>query len=420
MSGATTPTARPTTCAATPHTSPTRTSVRTPARAAAVLAVGTLLLTGCGVQVDASGPTPTPTPTRDRATATPSPSPDGPDVPVVAGYGPGEIPPVPMFVLPDLSMLDASLAGFAIQVDDAVGDLPGVRVETQRCDAQGATVGGELLAYGDGSGTFTGPDGAVVNYGDGSGTYVLNGVSVTVYGDGSGTYSDGTTSVVSYGDGSGSYADGTTSVTLYGDGSGTWSRGSRSITNYGDGSGTATDGEVSITNYGDGSGLYQSPDLTVNNYGDGTGLVNGEAVEVEPLADVPRLGSFPSMGVIAPVPSCGTRLVLDAAVLFDFDKATVRPDAAATLDAVATVLAAVPTARVEGHTDSVSDDAYNQTLSERRASAVAAALTQRGMTGALEAVGFGETRPVAPDELDGADNPAGRQLNRRVEIVVPS
>lgn len=383
----------------------------------ACVLTGTLLLTGCGVAVDASAPTPAPT--RERFTSTPSPTPTGPDVPTVPGYGPGEIPPVPMFLLPDLSMLDASLAGFAIQVDDAVGDLPGVRVETQRCDAQGTDVG-ELLAYGDGSGTFTGADGSVVNYGDGSGSYVLNGVAVTVYGDGSGTYSDGTTSVVSYGDGSGSYADGTTSVTLYGDGSGTWARGDRSITNYGDGSGTATLGDVSITNYGDGSGLFQSPGLMVNNYGDGTGLVNGEPIEVEPLADVPPLGSFPSMGVIAPVPSCGTRLVLDSSVLFDFDSAQVRSDAAATLDAVASVLAAVPAARVEGHTDAISDDAYNQTLSEKRATAVVDALAQRGMSGDLEAVGFGESRPVAPNEVDGKDNPAGRQLNRRVEIVVPS
>lgn len=392
--------------------------VRRTATALAVLLTGTLL-TACGASVEDAAPA-SPAPTRpERTTPAASPTPTGPAVPTVRGYGPGEIPPVPMFLLPDLSMLDASLAGFAIQVDDAVGDLPGVRVETQRCEAEGTDVG-ELLAYGDGSGTFTGPDGSVVNYGDGSGSYSLNGVAVTVYGDGSGTYSDGATSVVSYGDGSGSYADGTTAVTLYGDGSGTWSRGDRSITNYGDGSGTASDGDVSITNYGDGSGLYASADLTINNYGDGTGLVNGTPIEVEPLPPVPPLGSFPSMGVIAPVPSCGTRLVLDSSVLFDFDSAQVRPDAAATLDAVAAVLADVPAARVEGHTDSVSDDAYNQTLSEKRASAVVAALAQRGMAGDLEAVGFGESRPVAPNELDGQDNPAGRQLNRRVEIVVPS
>ncbi|GIG40778.1 OmpA family protein [Cellulomonas phragmiteti] len=385
---------------------------RRPSAVVAVLL--TTLLTACSGAVDTAAPSAEPT--RDRATARATATPTGPAVPTVPGYGPGEVPPVPMILLPDLSMLDASLAGFAIEVDAAVGDLPGVRVQPQRCDAQG----GELWAYGDGSGTFTGPDGAVTTYGDGSGTYTLNGTSVTVYGDGSGTYDDGTTSVTSYGDGSGTYDDGTTSVTLYGDGSGTWSRGDRTITNYGDGSGTYTAGDVTITHYGDGSGLYDSPDLTVENHGDGTGLVGTVPVRVEPLAPVPPLGVFPSMGVIGPAPSCGTRLVLDAAVLFDFDSAQVRPDAAATLDAVAQVLADVPTARVEGHTDAIASDAYNQDLSERRAAAVAAALTQRGMRGALEPVGFGETRPVAPNTRDGADDPAGRQLNRRVEIVVPS
>ena len=386
-------------------------------RTAVVLATG-VALTACSGPVSSPDAEPSAAATRaTRPSETPTPT---PTVPVVAGYDVGEIPPVPLFVLPDLGMLDASLAGFAVTVDDAVGDLPGVRVEPARCDAQGIASPGALLAYGDGSGTLTGPDGTVVNYGDGSGSYTLNGTTVTVYGDGSGTYSDATTTVVSYGDGSGTYDDGTTSVSLYGDGSGTWSRGERTITNYGDGSGTYADGDMTVANYGDGSGLYDAPDLTIVNHGDGTGLVDGVPARMPELRPVPRLGSFPSMGVLAPVPSCGTRIVLDAAVLFDFGSHALRPDATATLDAVAQVLATVPAARVEGHTDAVSSHDFNQRLSERRADAVAAALTDRGMTGSLETEGFGETRPVAPNEVDGQDDPAGRQLNRRVEIVVPS
>lgn len=390
--------------------------LRTPRRrtSAALSVVAVLALAACGTP---TAPEASAAPSRTPR-ATPSASPTS-AVPVVAGYDVGEIPPVPLFVLPDLSMLDASLAGFAITVDEAVGDLPGVRVEPQRCDALAASPG-VLLAYGDGSGTLTGPDGTVTNYGDGSGTYTLNGTEVTVYGDGSGTYADGTTTVTSYGDGSGSYDDGTTSVTLYGDGSGTWTRGDRTITNYGDGSGLYEDGDVTIQNYGDGSGAYEAPGLSVANYGDGTGAVNGVPVQVEDLPPVPRLGTFPAMGVLAPAPTCGTRIVLDSAVLFDFGSHALRPDARATLDAVAQVLADVPAARVEGHTDSVSSDELNQALSERRADAVAAALDERGVSAALETEGFGESRPVAPNEVDGVDNPAGRQLNRRVEIVVPS
>ena len=69
---------------------------------------------------------------------------------------------------------------------------------------------------------------------------------------------------------------------------------------------------------------------------------------------------------------------------------------------------------VEGHTDSVGDDAYNQRLSERRAEAVAQRLAAQGVPAAnITSKGFGETSPVASN-----DTAAGRQQNRRVELVV--
>jgi len=75
---------------------------------------------------------------------------------------------------------------------------------------------------------------------------------------------------------------------------------------------------------------------------------------------------------------------------------------------------------VEGHTDSIGAELYNQALSERRAEAVAGQLKNAGVPEALVgAKGFGEAYPVAPNEYpDGADNPAGRAKNRRVEIVI--
>lgn len=120
--------------------------------------------------------------------------------------------------------------------------------------------------------------------------------------------------------------------------------------------------------------------------------------------------------------SCGTVITFDNAVLFDYNMSDIRPDAAAALDYVAEVFitAGVPTAVVEGHTDSHSSLEYNQGLSERRAAAVVDALRERGVTTALTAEGYGKTRPIAPNEIDGEDNPAGRQLNRRVEIFIPS
>lgn len=117
----------------------------------------------------------------------------------------------------------------------------------------------------------------------------------------------------------------------------------------------------------------------------------------------------------------GTIVVdLPADVLFDFDKATIRPDAEPALTRAAELLKSYPQAEttIGGHTDSKGDDAYNDALSLRRAKAVADRL--QGLAGrALAAEGFGEKRPVAPNARpDGADDPDGRQKNRRVEIRI--
>ncbi|AWH44522.1 hypothetical protein C1926_05545 [Stenotrophomonas sp. ZAC14A_NAIMI4_1] len=97
-----------------------------------------------------------------------------------------------------------------------------------------------------------------------------------------------------------------------------------------------------------------------------------------------------------------------------------RADAAHLLDTLAAALSQVQTSGMEvrGHTDSRGGDAYNQQLFERRASAVQAALRERGAGQPMDARGYGEREPVAPNELEGKDNPSGRQLNRRVEIFV--
>lgn len=119
--------------------------------------------------------------------------------------------------------------------------------------------------------------------------------------------------------------------------------------------------------------------------------------------------------------SHGTIVVdLPADVLFDFDKAVIRPDAEPALDKAAEVLKSYPTAKVTigGHTDAKGDDAYNEALSMRRAKAVADRLAgPAGRT--LAAEGFGERQPIAPNaHADGSDDPQGRQKNRRVEIRI--
>lgn len=103
-------------------------------------------------------------------------------------------------------------------------------------------------------------------------------------------------------------------------------------------------------------------------------------------------------------------------VLFDTAQATLRAGAREKLAKVAGIVLAHPDLRldVEGHTDSVGDDAYNQRLSERRAEAVSQFLAAQGVPAAnITSKGFGETSPVASN-----DTAAGRQQNRRVELVV--
>jgi outer membrane protein OmpA-like peptidoglycan-associated protein len=102
-------------------------------------------------------------------------------------------------------------------------------------------------------------------------------------------------------------------------------------------------------------------------------------------------------------------------VLFDTGKATLKPGAYTTIDRLATVLKEDASRKVmiEGHTDNVGSDEYNQGLSERRAQSVQAALFERGVEASqISTVGKGETTPVASN-----DNAAGRQQNRRVELV---
>lgn len=119
----------------------------------------------------------------------------------------------------------------------------------------------------------------------------------------------------------------------------------------------------------------------------------------------------------------GLVINFDTDVLFDFDKADIKPGATPTLEKLAEVVKQYTKSRVviNGYTDAKGDDAYNRTLSQRRAQAIADWLTQHqaGTAGQLQVQGFGETNPVAPNtKPDGSDNPEGRQQNRRVEVII--
>ncbi len=103
-------------------------------------------------------------------------------------------------------------------------------------------------------------------------------------------------------------------------------------------------------------------------------------------------------------------------LFFDSGKSVLKPGARNTLAKIAEQLRMNPDARIEieGHTDSVGSDSMNQALSEKRAAAVRDYLASRGLPGTRIAMaGLGEGSPVASN-----DTPAGRQQNRRVELVI--
>lgn len=112
-------------------------------------------------------------------------------------------------------------------------------------------------------------------------------------------------------------------------------------------------------------------------------------------------------------PSLGCGAVVHG-IRFEFDSARLRPESSPLLDALQAGLAAERSARIriEGHTSSEGEAAYNQRLSEQRAQAVVDALVQRGLARTrLAASGAGEARPIAPN-----DEESGRAVNRRVEV----
>ena len=117
------------------------------------------------------------------------------------------------------------------------------------------------------------------------------------------------------------------------------------------------------------------------------------------------------------------RIELAADVLFDFDKADIRPDAQNALKQAADIVRdkAKGTVRVEGHTDGKGSESYNQKLSDRRANSVKDWFVKKeGLKNVkFSTRGFGAKNPVAPNtKPDGSDDPEGSQKNRRVEIVI--
>ena len=137
---------------------------------------------------------------------------------------------------------------------------------------------------------------------------------------------------------------------------------------------------------------------------------NPEAIE---MTDITEALAVPRGTRIEPSAPPTVRLP----IFFEFNSAQLRPDAEVLLEKVGTALASdeleVYRFSVEGHTDSVGSENYNEELSRERAEAVKAFLLARGVPeDRLGTIGHGETEPVAANASD-----EGRQRNRRVELI---
>jgi len=141
------------------------------------------------------------------------------------------------------------------------------------------------------------------------------------------------------------------------------------------------------------------------------GLVAGHYLCEEQATPPPP----PPPPAAAAPPAKGTKIATITGPNFDFDKASLTAEGKSRVREAAAVLKQHPTLRVsvEGHTDSVGSDVYNERLSERRAQTVAELLGVEGVSRSrLDVRGFGKTRPIADNKTA-----AGRAENRRVEII---
>lgn len=346
----------------------------------------------------------------------------------VPGLKPGEIPAVPVFSIPTIGVFAQNSDKAIIESTKELSTVPGISVSPAKCDGNGVVSGSTILS-GSGAGVTSSDSGSVINSGAGAGVITEGPVNIIYSGEGSGTYTNSETgeNINISSDGSGTYKSKTLSINVSSDGSGTYDNSETgvkiNISSSGSGTYEDTKNNIKYNNNGNGSGTYTSATLNIINKGDGTALVNGQKIKAEKLPPVAKVGKFPKVESLKPVKSCGTVITLQDGVLFDFGKYDLRPEAKATLAKLATVLnqAKVPAAQINGHTDSIGDDAFNQDLSEKRASAVATQLKADGVSANLQTHGYGKTQPVADNtNADGSDNPAGRQANRRVEIYIPA
>ena len=340
------------------------------------------------------------------------------------------IPRIPEITIPDFIGVTQQQLQFEQAMPAQLKTVAGIKVYPARCDNQQLiSSNGSLTQYSADNATQISDKGVVSIHQDGSGTSTNDRLTLEVQADGSGSLvakgaSDDDTGITLNvnADGSGTYVGPEGTISVDGKGGGTWVGKWGNITIHADGSGSWTGDNDVVEIQANGAGTWVGSQMQTN-HGDGTGTVGPEekATQMAPWPLAPKVGKLPLLNKLSmPGQVCGYVISLDDQVLFDFDQATIRPDASNILTELANALKQITASAIEirGHTDSKGSDEYNQTLSENRALAVLKALQQQAKLNHIEAHGYGESKPVAPNEVDGKDSPSNRQLNRRVEIFV--
>lgn len=322
------------------------------------------------------------------------------------------IPPLPSFTIPTSLLSTDANQRIADELELDPGLYRGIAVLDARC-----TEAGDAAAADSGGSAVSGAQ----HYEDDT-------VSVTVAGDGTGVYDAPGVHVAVLGDGSGVYDDGETRLTVSADGAGTYESGDRRYTVRADGSGSYTDEGARVWMDASGAGGYDDGDVRVSLTADGEAFGDGSDAEIAVIAEVladgmPLFPPVPRVEAVEPSGTvCGTVIRLDSNVLFGFDSASVGEKGREHLRRVGALLVALgsPRAQINGHSDQVGGTEENRELSLRRASAVEEILVEAGVASeSLEARGIGESEPLRDEtKADGSDDPAARQLNRRVEIVL--
>jgi outer membrane protein OmpA-like peptidoglycan-associated protein len=157
-------------------------------------------------------------------------------------------------------------------------------------------------------------------------------------------------------------------------------------------------------------------------------VVDDAAIENATSSLVPENSTIPLVAEDSIVPlqteteEQGLKTVtLTSDLLFEFASAELTDAARGAVGDLANQIPQGASVTVDGHTDAIGEPAANQTLSEQRAAAVAAALTAVRPDLAITTRGFGETQPIASNTFaDGTDDSYGRMLNRRVQVLYAS